>query len=863
MKIKGDVFMNDQEKQKIQEELEKLKETKESALKKSQEELDKIDQRRDYQTYAEGEKEVTAKLQELETIKEEIESFNKINEEIENLNIEKLKKDMEEQEEKLKKVQEEFEKLNQGKDPKLYAELQYEISRRKEDFDKATENYKDAISKEKKLKEQLKDLKGTFSKKYHIEVDKTEKNQNEREEERETELKNPQNQKLEELKRMREEKRKELNELRLNIVNNGGNISIDQRNKILDLKSEIKKIEKEIQDIENGNINIEDKHTGQPKIEDKHAGQPRIEDKHAGQLRIEDKHPIIHPEISIEKTGLQIFREQFNQMPEQKRRHSISESPAKHVFSAAGIITAAAIGGGPIGLGIAAAGVATSALYGPVLKTITGQRKLEKQIQKQFEEMDKEEFLKMARYLTEEKVITLKPHCAILNALTKASQKICPKMAAELGEESNSLKERQAELREKSNPTLEEKRELAEIGRRIEEIDGHGDILGEREKLLREPKEIKRGTKRKSAEYQGNFKGKKIMNLFVKRNHSSKEYSNFINDYADAERAHDEEIAFSKYEASLGNEGEALKRENQAHEYHDLQKNVMNRNTRVKFGVSLGPANAGEDGTTATVVSDQQDKKIRMATVYGTLGLGLAHTIVTAIDQVNALNLNADEAERIAQAYNGREEELTKFVDDLKESGHVSPEEIKQALASEIATRVNAGEQENLSTFGTVSYTNEGYVNADALVNETAEKAMKALNNEDLSKMSATELLEKLKDSINESGIAQGKTGDALNGKEFLSGVDHELNESVNRMSVEGKNVEANLIGRFADMLKKSQEFKPGETISANVVRLKNNFFGPAMTTLSAVISRAKDAKDNFKEGRDKKKQDIDAEINR
>lgn len=59
-----------------------------------------------------------------------------------------------------------------------------------------------------------------------------------------------------------------------------------------------------------------------------------------------------------------------------------------------------------------------------------------------------------------------------------------------------------------------------------------------------------------------------------------------------------------------------------------------------------------------------------MATVYGTLGIGLAHTIVTAIDQVNALNLNADEAERIAQAYNGREEELTKFVDNLKESGH-------------------------------------------------------------------------------------------------------------------------------------------------------------------------------------------------
>ena len=66
-------------------------------------------------------------------------------------------------------------------------------------------------------------------------------------------------------------------------------------------------------------------------------------------------------------------------------------------------------------------------IYGakPLLKAVTGQGKLEKKIQKQFEDMEPEEFDKMAKYMTEEVITSLKPHCAILNALVKASQSRC------------------------------------------------------------------------------------------------------------------------------------------------------------------------------------------------------------------------------------------------------------------------------------------------------------------------------------------------------------------------------------------------------------------------------------------------------
>ena len=661
-------------------------------------------------------------------------------------------------------------------------------------------------------------------------------------------------------------KKNELDTLRKSILSNGGNITPEQVNKIKQLKKEIKLLE----DKQNGQLKIEDKHDGQQlRIEDKRDGQLKLEDKKNGQLKIEDQrkpvgyiemkdeHPVVNPEMALGKTGLQIFREQFNQMPEMKKKHAISESPAKWLLASAGVISAAVVTG-PVGVALAIGGVAATAAYKPIMKVLTGQRKLEKQIQEQFMKMDTDEFLKMAKYLNEEKIITLKPHAVILNALEKAAKTKCSQEASRLREEKSHLVELQEKLGSKSNKTPEELRELAEAGKRLKEIDGHGDELGELEELYRIPKEIKRGTQRKSAEYKGNMAGKKIMNLFAKRNNTTKEYSGFINNYADAERAGDEEQYFADIERQNGNEEEALKREDQARKFHNLQKSILKNNTKVVFGISRGPGNAGEDGTTARIVSDQKDQTIRVATAAATLGIGLTHTLITMVNEVNAVNLNADEAERVAQMYNGREDEYAKIIEAAKQNGNVSPEEIKKAIMSELGTQANAGEQANLSQFGTASYQNAGYVEADGLLNETVRKEFESLNKEDLSKLSSSELIERLQKAIIKSGESQQLAGQQLYGKEFRSGVDHVANAEVNLESVEGKNYEAELLGKFGNLLKKLENFKPGEQISANVQRLKNNFFGPAMSTIAAVIYRAKDIKDNHKESKDKKKQDRD-----
>ena len=661
-------------------------------------------------------------------------------------------------------------------------------------------------------------------------------------------------------------KKNELDTLRKSILSNGGNITPEQVNKIKQLKKEIKLLE----DKQNGQLKIEDKHDGQQlRIEDKRDGQLKLEDKKNGQLKIEDQrkpvgyiemkdeHPVVNPEMALGKTGLQIFREQFNQMPEMKKKHAISESPAKWLLASAGVISAAVVTG-PVGVALAIGGVAATAAYKPIMKVLTGQRKLEKQIQEQFMKMDTDEFLKMAKYLNEEKIITLKPHAVILNALEKAAKTKCSQEASRLREEKSHLVELQEKLGSKSNKTPEELRELAEAGKRLKEIDGHGDELGELEELYRIPKEIKRGTQRKSAEYKGNMAGKKIMNLFAKRNNTTKEYSGFINNYADAERAGDEEQYFADIERQNGNEEEALKREDQARKFHNLQKSILKNNTKVVFGISRGPGNAGEDGTTARIVSDQKDQTIRVATAAATLGIGLTHTLITMVNEFNAVNLNADEAERVAQMYNGREDEYAKIIEAAKQNGNVSPEEIKKAIMSELGTQANAGEQANLSQFGTASYQNAGYVKADGLLNETVRKEFESLNKEDLSKLSSSELIERLQKAIIKSGESQQLAGQQLDGKEFMSGVDHVANAEVNLESVEGKNYEAELLGKFGNLLKKLENFKPGEQISANVQRLKNNFFGPAMSTIAAVIYRAKDIKDNHKESKDKKEQDRD-----
>lgn len=597
--------------------------------------------------------------------------------------------------------------------------------------------------------------------------------------------------------------------------------------------------------------------------ESKEKDIPQIEHKDVPLLEYHDKKPIVSPNMAIEKTGLQIFREQFNQMPEIKKKHAIAETPFRGLLLGAPAVSSALVlagimTGGPLAWGITAAGAIAYAAYKPLMSRLTGQNKLEKQIEAQFMNMDHDEFMKMAKYLNEETIISLKPHAAILNALEKVAKTRCSQDVMRLKEEKNNLIELQERLENKSNKTIEEMRELANIGKRLKEIDGHGDKIGELAELYRIPKEIKRGSSRKSADHKGNMKGKKILNLLAKRNSTTKEYSKFINDEADAERAGDEEQYFADIERQNGNEEEALKRENQAAKFHNIQKDIFKRNTIVKHGISVGPANASDDGIAARIVSDEEDKTIQTTIAVATMTTALAQTVETMLNQIGAINLNADEAERLAQLYNGREDELVKNVEKLKQIGTVSKDDVVKSLMSEVATRANAGEQANLSQFGTSSYLNSGYVHADGMLNERLAQEVENIKNADLSNLKPKGLVDLIADSIERSGSAQQVTGQQLYGKTMLSGVDHAVNANVNLSSVEGKNIEAGLLRKFGNLMEEFEKFKPGGHISPNIKRLKNNFFGPAMSAMSAVIYKAKDTMDNHRESKDKKKQDRD-----
>ena len=361
--------MDEKEVANLGENLLNRRETREKALNKSEEELSKIDQRRDPQAYAECQEEIRRRKEELESIKEDIEKFNELQEKLNKLNVDKKKNEFNEKSEKLRKAQDELSKIDQRRDPQAYAECQEEIRRRKEEFDviknELNDTYKNRSSIEKNLKK--------FIEKYNIDQSKkhndTADTRNSGNSAQAPNVKKPnQAPKKDEqdpaVNKELEEKRKELNQLKKSILANGGNITPEQADKIKKLQQEIKdlqngkNVQPQIEDKHKDQQRIDDKHKDQPKIEDKHQGQLRLEDKHKEQLRIEDKHPIKRPEVAIEKTGLMIFREQFKKMPEIKNKHALSENPFLKLPAAlapaiAGIAITGGVGAIPVAIGTA------------------------------------------------------------------------------------------------------------------------------------------------------------------------------------------------------------------------------------------------------------------------------------------------------------------------------------------------------------------------------------------------------------------------------------------------------------------------------------------------------------------------------
>lgn len=851
--------MNEDEAKRIEEALNGEKKTREEALKNSKEQLKKVDQRKDPQIYKEIEEEVNARVNELKEIDKNIKIFNAQKTRMSELDLDGLLKEQEEKGLKLKKVQDALNQVNERKDPQLYAEIQEEILARQKELDEANEKVNNA----KQRKQRIENIINALISKYKINnIDQQEQIKNNESKKAETENNNI----INDLKVQRDAKKSELDALRKEILANKGEITLEQRDKLIKLKDEIKNLEQQMKDVENGKYQptIEDKHSGQLKIEDKHASQSKIEDKHkpVGYIEMkEDKHPILHPEVSIEKTGLQIFREQFNEMPELKGRHALSENPffklpAALAPAAAAIALTGGIAAGPV-LIASVAGGAVFLASKPILKKITGQSKIEKQIANQLREMDDEEFFKMAKYLNEEEIVTLKPHAAILNSLSKVAQERCSERVKEFNVRRQELAKDRDELLQKQASgliTQSELEQLTNVDNEIKEIDS------ENKELLKLPKEIKRGTQRKSAEYKGNLKGSKLLNLFGKRNHSSKEYGRVLNNYADAERARDEEIAFSEAERQAGKTDEANRRSGFSSQYNKLMQDIMNENTYSKLGMHRSVFNGGINGTSARIISDAKDNTIRNIGIITTAVVGLAK-ILKNIDQMyEAAEHNANEAQRAVKEQHKNVDSIQSIKKDLSKGLDISDSDLQQAEYSEVATQANAGEMTNVHTYGTVSHTNESYVNADRSVNQAVEQSLNNIGSKNTKGMSFAKKVRAIADYIDQSGKAQDDTAKAMNGMNVMSGVDHTSQEQVMNASNSGKAVEANLLRKLATLSEKISSINPGQKINVSLQKAQKDFLGPAMALLASGISIGKDAVTNLKENRWKKKQDKEIE---
>lgn len=375
-----------------------------------------------------------------------------------------------------------------------------------------------------------------------------------------------------------------------------------------------------------------------------------------------------------EKSGLQIFREQLNKMPDIKDRHTASERVK--LASPIGVTAGALLLGNPfVGVPI----IAASMVAAPIIKRVTGQKKIEGQIKQQFSEMSEKEFNKMMDYLSEEKIIDLKPNAVILKALhlemldrTKAKQEQLQSRFDEIGEQKDKL----LQLISSKNISEEERKNandvLLSLNKESRQIESESAITSDR------LNDIQRGKDRVSAAYKGNLKTR--FNIFAHRNTSSKKYLPVINGLADAELERDT--------AAINGDGATTTRADKKME------EIMQENTHTNF---LGIQNSifNTRNKPIRLVSDRQDNTIRTACVL-TTGLVAAHNTVSKLN----------EYEQAQKANEANWNKAQNSINDVKESAkNISKNDVQLANDEQITTAYAEAEHTAIHTNGNVTST--------------------------------------------------------------------------------------------------------------------------------------------------------------
>ena len=507
---------------------------------------------------------------------------------------------------------------------------------------------------------------------------------------------------------------------------------------------------------------------------------------------------------ALVKSGLQIFREQFNQMPEIKRRHTASERlPFYQTALGIGGIAALSLANPLVGIPL----IAVTPLLKPIVRGVTGQGRIENEIAEQFRDLkdaNPEEFDRMVRYLSEEKIQDLKPNAVILNALHKVSIERTAEKIEALQIETNRLESARNDLLSRNPNTLsaQDMNTLAYINDRLIEInEGHHEtdqngnvrfIEGEAKQIENTYKDLKRGKDRVSQRYKGNLLSR--FNIFAHRNTDSKTYRGPINDLADAEYTRDMMILAgdNRTAATSQHRMDEIMAENTHTNFLGVQNSVFNDRRSRKTGP-------------VRIMSDQKDNTYRnlftLASIAGTLHA--AHNIAnrTKIDLTGDKNL----AQRAANA----------------EQANV------YAQGETAAVRANKTTEA------------PGYEMSDQIANKLGNSAKVTIRSDKLS-----DQLRTLGDQISgNKSAAQALQSASRRNAEVHYSVDHSQQIAVQSNMVTNTEAKAQILKNAADLIDNLE--KNGSTV------VKNAFVGPIVAGIGALQRVASSFVNNIKEARD------------
>ena len=531
---------------------------------------------------------------------------------------------------------------------------------------------------------------------------------------------------------------------------------------------------------------------------------------------------------AIAKSGLQIFREQFNNMPDIKNKHTLSErlQAVQAIGGAAGVTVLAF---NPV-IGILVAGGALASK--PIAYRLTGQKKLEKEIEAQFLDMDPKEFDKMVDYLSEEKIQDIKPNACILRALHQAMLKRTREKSVALDEEVAALSAERDALLAKSDVTPDENTRLGEITTRLVQIE---EV--EAPQTERRLKDVKRGKDRVSMMYKGNLATR--FNIFAHRNTSSKEYSKPINELADAEYNRD----ISRAE---GNHAEAAR-------YHREMDNVMTKYTSTN-GLGVQNSVFNKRGSIARIMSDKLDNTLKYMAMLTTAGVGATLSMRKLQEFEAAQGINQAEHTRIVNEYNTGIDGVNRVrseINSINSDPVIDSNSARVLMDGQVRQVADMGEVAAVRTTGVT--TTSQYRDLDRLANERAGQAM---TDSTLTGNDPAGLFEQLAKHFRTHGspaakdletIAQAKMGS------HVGTVDHTAQLQAQSAATQQVEAQAKLYEGLGKLYGKLESLKQiqipgGAKLTDKFEVVKQSFMGPIISGLGTVMGVGKSMTDNRKE---------------